>query len=147
MTFCWVKEQEAQSGRLRHKDGELRPAWAVHEVLISKTRRFFSTVFQEMLRCNTSHSTAWIWNVITSLGTWAEANQKTVLTTFLKALVAPSLNVRQHFTIIKFYCSFIYSYVYTLFEPSLPSCPSPRPPLPGRTCSALLFSSFIEEKT
>jgi hypothetical protein len=46
---------------------------------------------------------------------------------------------------------FIYSYVHTLFDPSLPSAShpslSPQPTsLPGRTYSAL-FSNFVEEKT
>jgi hypothetical protein len=45
---------------------------------------------------------------------------------------------------------YIYSYVYTLFGPSLPlashsTAPPPIPLLPGRTCSAL-FSNFVEEK-
>jgi hypothetical protein len=41
---------------------------------------------------------------------------------------------------------YIYSYVYTLFGPLFfpPLCP---PSLPGRTCSALLFSNFVEKKT
>jgi hypothetical protein len=42
---------------------------------------------------------------------------------------------------------FIYSYVYTLFGPSLPPVPHPLLlSLPGKTCSAL-FSNFVEEKT
>jgi hypothetical protein len=38
-----------------------------------------------------------------------------------------------------FYCFYIYLHVYTLFGP-------PLPPPPGRTCSTLLFSDFVEEK-
>jgi hypothetical protein len=42
-------------------------------------------------------------------------------------------------TFFKFYF-YIYLHVYTLFEP-------PPPPPPCRTCSTLLFSNFVEEKT
>jgi hypothetical protein len=50
-----------------------------------------------------------------------------------------------------FYCLFIYSYVYTLFTPSLPPDPPipsllPTSSFPDRTYSAL-FSNFVEEKT
>jgi hypothetical protein len=38
---------------------------------------------------------------------------------------------------------YIYSHVYTLFGSPLPT----HTPLPGRNCSAILFSNFVEEKT
>jgi hypothetical protein len=44
---------------------------------------------------------------------------------------------------ILFYHFYIYLHVYTLLGPP----PLPALPLPDRTCSVLLFSSFIEEKT
>jgi hypothetical protein len=54
----------------------------------------------------------------------------------------------QCFFFLSFYHCYLYLHVYTLFVPPPPSLSlSPPNPLPGKTCSALFFSSFVEEKT
>jgi hypothetical protein len=45
--------------------------------------------------------------------------------------------------LLLFYCIYIDLHVYTLFVP----LPHPQPRLPGRTCSTLFFSNYVEEKT
>jgi hypothetical protein len=72
---------------------------------------------------------------------------------FLTKYKAVSLYFILFFYFFFFNCLYIYSYVYTMFGPSLPPSPNlhplPLPPhlLPGRTSSAFLFSNFVEEKT
>jgi hypothetical protein len=60
-----------------------------------------------------------------------------------------NLRVVFSFFFLLLYCWFyIYLHIYALFVPSCPHTPSPpNHPLPGRTCSTLLFCNFVDDKT